>query len=334
MPIVLIHIVGWIFMQTPFLTLRSRFVIWLKVSRANFIPVALFPFLVGSVFAWSFENAFSWRLLTLGLLGVFLTIVGTNLLNEYYDYKSGADVLNTSFNKFSGGSRVLPEGLLAPEKVVIVSLISFSLVFLIAIYLSYITTWVLLPLATFGIFSGAFYTASPIQTGYKGVGEFFIALSFGWLCVTCGYIVQTSSIAAEPQILSIPLSITVFLVILINELPDYQADKKAGKNTMVVKIGPEKSAKIYTLLTLLVYISIILITLFLSTLSLLLALLTLPIAIKSIQNIKLYEDHEILEKTCGMTIGIHILTSLLLIIGLVIHQYQLIPSYSLKNSLF
>ncbi len=311
-------------MQMPVFNLRSRFLIWLKVSRANFIPVALFPFLLGSVFAWSFEDAFSWRLLILGLLGAFLTILGANLLNEYYDYKSGADGLNTSFNKFSGGSRVLPEGLLAPEKVLIAAIISFSLVFLIAIYLSYVTTWILLILAAFGIFSGVFYTASPIQTGYKGLGEFFIALSFGWLCVTCGYIVQTSSIAAEPQIISIPLSLTIFLVILINEFPDYQADKKAGKNTMVVKIGLEKSSKLYTLLAILVYMSILIIAFFLSVLSLLFALLTLPIAIKAIQNVKLHNDPEILEKTCGMTIGIHLMTSLLLIVGLIIYEYQLI----------
>ena len=159
-------------MQAPFLSLRSRFVLWLKVGRVDFIPVALLPFLLGSVFAWSFEDTFSWKLLTLGLLGVFLTILGTNLTNEYYDYKSGADGINTSFNKFSGGSRVLPEELLAPKKVLIASIISFSLVFLIALYLASVTTWILFPLATFGIFSGMFYTATPIQTGYKGLGEF------------------------------------------------------------------------------------------------------------------------------------------------------------------
>jgi len=312
-------------MQIPFLTLRSRFIIWLKVGRVNFIPVALLPFLLGSMFAWSFEGVFSWKLLTLGLLGVFLTILGTNLTNEYYDYKSGADGLNKSFNKFSGGSRVLPEGILAPKKVQTAAIISFSLVLLIAIYLSYITTWILFPLAIFGILSGAFYTATPIQTGYKGVGEIFIALTFGWLCVTCGYIIQTSSIAAEPQILSLPLSITIFLVILINELPDYQSDKTAGKNTMVVKIGPEKSVKIYTILLITTYTSIIFITVILSVLLILIALLTLPIAIKAIQNIRLYKNQEILEKTCGMTIGIHLLTSLLLIIAFIIHEYQLIP---------
>jgi len=104
----------------------------------------------------------------------------------------------------------------------------------------------ILALGLIGIFGGYFYTANPFRLGYRGAGEIIIAFLFGLLPVYGACFLQTGTIDTLPLAPAIIVSLLIFLVILINEFPDRQADAAVNKRTLVVLFGPGAAAKIYT----------------------------------------------------------------------------------------
>lgn len=101
---------------------------------------------------------------------------GTNLANDYFDHKSRADDINKEVTPFSGGSRVIQEGLISPAKIYQASLIFFCLASLIGLYFTYVRGPVVLIIGIVGVLSGYFYTALPIKIGYLGLEFTFTSL--------------------------------------------------------------------------------------------------------------------------------------------------------------
>ena len=90
-----------------------------------------------------------------------------------------------------------------------------------------------------------FYTAGPIQLGYRGVGEIVIGFLFGILPVFGAYYLQARSVDILPLLPSLIVAILIFLVILINEFPDLAADRQVNKRTMIVAFGVPVSIATY-----------------------------------------------------------------------------------------
>ncbi len=246
---------------------------------------------------------------------------GTNLANDYFDYKSGCDSINTDFSSpFSGGSGLLPKGVLNPREVYIASLVSFIFAGLIGVFLAVTRGWVIVVLGLTGVFSGYFYTT---QLATRGVGEFIVGLNCGPLAVIGSYYVQTQTIALEPIIASIPLGMLILEVLWINEIPDYYADAKAGKRTLVTRIGRKRAADIYGILMFSTYAVIMLgVSLSLMPVVTLLSFLTAPMAIRAVFVARRnYEDPSKLIPANAATVLIHLLTGLLLCTAYVITGY-------------
>jgi 1,4-dihydroxy-2-naphthoate octaprenyltransferase len=186
----------------------------------------------------------------------------TFLINEYYDYE--ADVLNKQFHSLSGGSRVLPLGLVSRHQTLAVA---YILLFLsgaigLVLYLYFKTGPLTIPFGFLAIFIGYFYTAKPLQLCYRGFGEVAILFSCGWLATIVGYYLQTGHIGMVATLASLPGAFSVFLVILANEFPDIPSDSLAGKRNLAVRLGKEKSTLLYCLLLVLTYLGIIAIIFF------------------------------------------------------------------------
>ncbi len=303
-------------------TKTATFLVWIKELRAPFFTAVLIPVILGTAVAWFSFRTFNLTYFVLSLIGAVCVNAGTNLANDYFDYKSGCDFVDTDFSSpFSGGSGLLPRGILNPRKVYIASLISFIFAGLIGVILAVTRGWVIVVLGLTGVFSGYFYTT---QLAPRGIGEFIVGLNCGPLTVAGSYYVQTQIIALEPIVASIPLGILILEVLWINEIPDYYADAKAGKKTLVTRIGRKRAADVYGLLMFFTYAVILLgVSLSLMPVLTLLSFLTAPLAIRAVYVARRnYGDPRKLIPANAGTVLVHLFTGLLLCIAYVVSGYM------------
>ncbi len=293
---------------------------WVMALRVPFLTASLIPILLGTAIAWFATGTLYWGFFLLTLLAGLSIHIGTNVINDYSDHKSGNDEVNTEFVRpFSGGSRVIQLGLLSPLEVLSGSLLFFLLSALIGFYLAWTRGPLILILGAIGVISGMFYTGGPFNWAKRGIGELLVGLNFGILMTLGAYYVQTQSFSWVPVIAAIPVSLLIAAVLYINEFPDYTADKKVGKNTLVVRLGREKAVNLYILIMAGVYLSIAgAVATGTLPLTSLLGLITLPLAIRAIQYARKHHSTSFdLVPANAMTVTSHLATGLLLTLAFV-----------------
>jgi 1,4-dihydroxy-2-naphthoate octaprenyltransferase len=224
----------------------SKIKIWFLQTRASFVTASIIPVLVGTCVGVAASGSFNAILFSLALGAMICLNLGANLANEYFDHLSGNDRLNKNRNPFSGGSGLIQQGLTSPKTVLIAAWLAFALTATAGMAMLLITkSAFILALGLIGIFGGYFYTASPLRLGYRGAGEVMIAFLCGLLPVYGAYFLQTGAIDTVPLAPALIVSLLIFLIILINEFPDRQADAAVNKRTLVVLFGPGSAARIY-----------------------------------------------------------------------------------------
>ena len=239
-------------------SLGRRISAWFALSRLPFHTVGILPFLLGIVVARSQGYPLNFPVGIISTSAVVLIMLATYYSGEFYDYET--DCLNSSFNKFSGGTRVLTHGMIPKEQALIASLLCLVGAAAIALLLFFYfkTGPYTLPLGAFGLVCGFFYSSEPFQWAYRGVGETLIGLCYGWLTVNTGYYLQSRQFDFLPTVVSIPIGISIFLVILINEFPDHASDRVSGKRNLVVRLGREKASWLYATLSAACFVVILL----------------------------------------------------------------------------
>lgn len=248
-------------MEQTLLT-RQNLLSWLTLFRLGATARGVLPFLLGAIIAWSGGNAINWIVLLLSSVAVICIMLMTFLVNEYYDYET--DVANREFHKLSGGSRVLPMGLIPRRHSIIVAHVFLFIAVVIGLVLHFYfkTGPLTIPLGVLAIFIGYFYTAKPFRWSYRGLGEICIFFTCGWLANMTGYYLQTGHLSSVTTLISFPGAISVFLVILMNEIPDIKSDKLFGKNNLAVRLGMAKAGILYSVLLILSLVNIIVIVFF------------------------------------------------------------------------
>jgi len=303
----------------------SKLIIWLKALRLPFLTATIVPILLGSVMAWHQTGQFHWSFFWLAFIGGILIHLGTNLANDYYDHTSRDDWVNRTPTPFSGGSRMIQNGLIPPYQILVTALICFVLGSAIGLYLNHrLPGNTILLLGVCGVFLGFFYTASPIRIGYRGfgIGELAVGLGFGPLMVLGAYYVQAHELNGQVLFASIPVGILIGLVLYINEFPDYEADKSVGKITLPIILGKKVAAQLYVSLiglTYLVLLGGIILKIF--PIWTLIILFTIPIALKAIRTTRLHFDkvYELIPANAS-TIFLHFSIGLLLSAGFMLDK--------------
>lgn len=220
---------------------------WARVTRAPFLQASVIPVLVAGALAFKNEE-FELFPFAIALLAIIMVHLGVNTANDYYDHVLKADELNIRPTPFSGGSRVIQEKLEEPGTVLLTAIISFLSGMMLGGYLIYLRGLPLLYIGLAGIIFGFFYSAPPLKLVYRGVGELTVFILLGPLAVLGGYLSVAGKFSQEALPASIPVGIWVMLILLANEFPDAEFDKRAGKNHWVVLLGKEKSSYLYAFL--------------------------------------------------------------------------------------
>lgn len=294
---------------------------WFLLSRVPFLSVVILPYILGALFSAGLSGFFSFKIFLLGLLASILVQLGAHYNGEVYDIKEDRLSVTLEKNFFTGGSLMLVEKLIPEKKVRFLSYTVICLALAIGVILQfYFKTGVwTIPLGLSGIICGFFYSKPPLRWVSRGAGEIFIAYAFGWLPVAAGFYLQASRFDPLSTLISLPVAFSVTNIILINEFPDYPADKSAGKQNILVRIGKENGAVLYAGLAVLAGL-----TFFYAVfrgVSFASAIFYIPVLAIALRSAGLmlkgaYNDRQKLEKLCGMTILINLGTSLSFILGL------------------
>lgn len=220
---------------------------WLKLSRPAFHLVGVLPFILGTILAWRLEGVFNISVCILGVLAVISVMLSTYYAGEYSDYRE--DIISKSIFKssFSGGSGVIQEGTISGREArcaSVVALVSAGGIGIV-LQLGLDTGSYTIPLGILGIFSGFFYSTRPIRLITRGVGEILIGFCYGWLPIATAFYIQTGHLHPLVHWMGLPVGLTVFNVILLNEFHDYPADRATGKRNVLVRLGIERGIMLY-----------------------------------------------------------------------------------------
>jgi len=298
--------------------MADRIKLWIVETRAPFFTATIVPILLGSLIAWARGEPFHWDLFLMTLLGGLFLHAGANMINDYMDHLRGTDEINVEFVRpFTGGSRMIQEGLLTPRQVLSASLLCLALGSLVGLYLASVRGWAILLLGAIGLFSAVFYVTPGFSLSAIGLGELIIGLNFGVLMTLGAYYTQTGRFSWEPVVASLPVALLIAGVLYINEFQDAAADAAVGRRHLVVRLGRRLAAEGYTALMIAVYLALTSGVLFNDvTPAALLGLLTMPIAAKAVRTARAYyNDSQRLVPANAATIKVHLFTGLLMSLG-------------------
>lgn len=293
---------------------------WFVLSRPPFHAVGVLPFILGTVLAYKLNAVFSPEIFLLGVSGVILIMLSTYHSGEYFDYPG--DVISNRLheNQFAGGTRILPNAKISPRVPFWTSIVAIILAGLAGIILQFVlkTGPYTLLLGFLGAFPGFFYSTRPVRLVQRGVGEIFIGFCYGWLPVASAYYIQTGTIHPAIHWMAIPIGLTIFNVILLNEFPDYEADKATGKKNLLYRIGKKNGNFIYVAFSLLASAAMLASPFF--GIAFKIVYFYLPVLIISLFIIFMmlrgrYEDGKMLEKICALNIAVNLGTSLAYILA-------------------
>jgi 1,4-dihydroxy-2-naphthoate octaprenyltransferase len=288
--------------------------LYLMETRPQFLILSLVLGITGTCIAW-YDGFFNLGQALLATLGLILTHISVNTLNDYFDYKSGIDKV-TIRTPFSGGSGMIKEGLVSEREVLWIGIITLALAAVIGLYFVLTKGWLLLPLIIVAAACVVLYSPL-IQKCYWPEWSPFLGL--GVLPVLGMYFSQTGMYTWQAIIAAMPSGFLVHNLLLINEFPDIEADKVAHRKTLPITLGGRGAAIVYTAFTLMVYVWIIGAVIFKAMpVFTLLALLTLPIAIKAIRGSFHYDDRAILVPALASNVMVVLLTQLLISAGYIL----------------
>lgn len=204
---------------------------WIMAARPKTLPAAAAPVLVGTAMANYLDSA-DWLPAIICLGFAILIQVGTNFANDYFDFKKGADTSDRV-----GPTRAVAAGLIKPNLMKRLTVITFALAFCLGLALIPFGGWWLLLVGVMSILCGYAYTAGPFPLAYVGLGDLFVMLFFGVVAVCCTFFVQTGFFTWEVFILSTAIGGLSTNLLIINNIRDRETDRVANKRTLAVRLS-------------------------------------------------------------------------------------------------
>jgi 1,4-dihydroxy-2-naphthoate octaprenyltransferase len=306
----------------------------LRTTRLPFLSATVIPVVLGIVIAAS-DGAFDLLTAVLTVLGACCVQLGLNVANDYFDTIQGADDLNVTPTKYSGGSRVIQYGLVSRRRVGLIAAGFYVAAALIGLALLALQpSAALLVIGVLGIVVSLAYTAPPLKLVYRGLGEVAVAIGFGPLMLLGAYVVQTGgTITAEAFVASLPIALLVALILYVNEIPDRRGDARAGKRTLPVRFSKTSVITGYRAAAGAAYV-IVAVGVVAGVLPVpaLLALLTIPLALQVSRGLDPnYDNPYGLMAIMGVNIKVHLYAGLLLVAAYlaVVAAAALVPSIDL-----
>lgn len=234
---------------------RADWRVWKQALRVPSFSATLAPILVGSAYAWA-EGYVNPGLVALMLVAAIACHAGANLANDYYDHRRGVDTPERP-----GSSTVIQRGLLSPEAVKRGMILSFAIAIGLGLVIVALTGPAILHLALACLAVAVLYTGGPFPLGYVALGEVAVFLAMGLAIVAGSFLALSGSITPMVLIVALPNAFLITSLIHVNNLRDVNRDLQAGKRTVAMLLGRDRSVIVYAALVGAAYLGTVLIVL-------------------------------------------------------------------------
>jgi 1,4-dihydroxy-2-naphthoate octaprenyltransferase len=253
------------------------------------------------------------------LVGAMLTHASVNTFNNYFDYRSRIDE-RTVKTPFSGGVDIIVTGRMNPTTALSVALACLVGAGLIGIYFLAQMFYLLIPLIIYGAFVTVFYT--PLLSRMYALSEIIAGSGFGLIALGT-YATQAGGVDNSGLAIFVPITILVALLLFLNEFPDAEVDRLAGRRHTVILIGKRRSSWLYAFFLGATYVSIVIsVVARAAPLAVLIALVTTPLAYKTARIVLRSYDHiPDLVPALGLNVIVILSTISLLAVGFLIGAF-------------
>jgi len=264
---------------------------WMKAARYHALPQIVMPWVLGTLVALA-HGHFNAMLSIITLAGLICAHLGTNLLDDFFDFGAGSPFLREDLESRGvrarlGKCKYVVDGTLSIAQVFLMAAALFTMAFGICLYLTWVAGWPVLVISVVAAGLSFFYSAPPLRLSYNGLGELVVGFTMGTMTVAGTYYVLAGEFTPEPILASVPIAVLIANVLFVHSLMDLDADRAHGKVTLAVALGTrERAFKVMPLEMGVVYGTIV-VAVVLGYLppALLLSLLSLPMAIGLIRSV-------------------------------------------------
>ena len=288
---------------------------WYRAARPRTLTATYAPLGLAAVIAFD-EGVFALVPFVLALIGALFLQIAANLINEYADYRRGADAL-----KEAGQGMVIKQEVLTPRDVLIGAIVTTLLGALIGLYLLTQSGWLLLWIGLGGVLVVITYTAGPFPLAYHGLGEIAVFIFMGPLMVLGAYYVMSAGqVSPTPLWAGLPVGFMVAAILHANNIRDIDADRAANKHTLAVRFGLRYARAEYVFMVGGAYVMVAVMALIgVMPWTTLVVLGTAPEAVRLIRIFNTSRDTALLHQAQGRTAKLHGAFGLWLVIGWLLH---------------
>lgn len=206
---------------------------WLLAARPKTLTTAVIPIGVGTAAAHAIHHQSCIVLSVFAFLSALFIQIGTNLINDAFDFKKGADTAARV-----GPQRVTQSGLLSEKSVWWGGIACFGISVLFALPLVWVGGWPIIWTGVLSLAAGYAYTGGPFPLAYLGLGDLFVIFFFGWVAVGGVYFLHTGTLDFPVWVAGLQVGLLATVLIAINNLRDSLTDLQANKLTLAVRFGP------------------------------------------------------------------------------------------------
>jgi len=290
--------------------------VWLRVIRIRFLLASVIAVSLGLAINWWHTGNIEIFDAILTMCGVLALHASVDLLNDYWDFKRGIDT-TTQRTKMSGGTGVLPEGLLKPKQVYAAGIIFLIAGAAIGAYFVFTDGIIIGLILAFAVLSVYFYSTKIVDWG---LAEIFIVIK-GTMIVIGTYFIQTTQITESAVLGGIVVGTLSSFVLFITSFPDHDADKAKGRKTLVINLGKQKACSLFWVFPIIFYsVSIFAIIIEVFPIHCLIILSTIPLVIKFGKKLKQnYEKLDKLLPIMSSTLVFSRVTGILLVVGFLLN---------------
>lgn len=289
---------------------------WIQAFRPRTLTAAVAPVAVGTALAYAHGTGRPLPALA-ALAGALLIQIGTNLTNDYYDFKKGADTAQRV-----GPVRVTQSGLIAPGTVLRAAALAFGLAVAVGVYLVAVGGWPIVVVGLLSVLAGYAYTGGPYPLGYHGLGDLFVFLFFGLVAVGGTYFVQAQTLVPAAMVASVPVGALGVAILAVNNLRDVETDTKAGKRTLVVRLGVNAGRAEYVAAVAAAFVApVVMVAQGYASSWTLLAVAALPLTISPLRRV-FSQRGALLNRALAETARLQLVYSLLFSAGLIAPRFQ------------
>ena len=212
---------------------------WLVAARPHTLPAAASPVLVAAGLAAG-DGAFRWDALAAAMVGALAIQVAANFANDAADAARGADTPDRV-----GPPRMVALGVISAGRMWAATWLAVAVAALAGAYLIWIAGWVVAAIGVASVLAMLGYVAGPVPYGYRGLGEVFVFVFFGLVATVGARYVHDRSAPLDAWVLAVPMGLLAAAILVANNLRDIRTDAAAGKRTLAVLMGPERTRILY-----------------------------------------------------------------------------------------